>query len=39
MDFLVFISGVLAGAGLMAALIFGTDYLYERRHPLVRSGS
>ena len=39
MDFLVFVSGAIAGAGLMAAVIFGVDTWYARRHPLVRSGS
>lgn len=34
---LVFFAGLIAGAGLMAAVIFGTDAWYARRHPLVRS--
>jgi hypothetical protein len=34
--FLVFLSGLIAGGGLTAAVIFGTDYVYERRHPLMK---
>lgn len=32
----VFLSGLISGAGLMAAVIFGTDAWYARRHPLVQ---
>jgi hypothetical protein len=32
MDYLIFMSGLITGGGLMSAVIFGTDYLYEMRH-------
>jgi len=32
----VFIAGVIAGAGLMAAVIFGADAWYARRYPLTK---
>ncbi len=32
----VFLVGVMAGAGLMAAVIFGADAWYARRHPMTR---
>jgi hypothetical protein len=32
-----FIVGVMAGAGLMAAVIFGADAWYARRHPVTRT--
>jgi hypothetical protein len=35
-DTLVFISGLIAGAGLMAVVIFATDAWYARRHPLIQ---
>lgn len=36
MDTLVFISGLIVGAGLMASAIFATDAWYARRHPLIK---
>jgi hypothetical protein len=35
----VFLVGLIAGAGLMAAVIFGADAWYARRHPLTRERS
>ena len=35
MDYLVFLSGLIAGAGLMAVVFFGTDIWYARRHPVM----
>jgi hypothetical protein len=32
----VFIVGVISGAGLMAAVIFATEFWYARRHPITR---
>ncbi len=32
----VFIVGVIVGAGLMAAVIFGADAWHARRHPITR---
>lgn len=32
----VFIVGVITGAGLMAAAIFGAEAWYTRRHPITR---
>jgi len=32
----VFIVGVISGAGLMAAVLFGAEYWYARRHPITR---
>jgi len=32
----VFIVGVIVGAGLMAAVIFGADAWHARRHPVMR---
>lgn len=32
----VFIVGMIAGAGLMAAVIFGAEAWFERRHPLTK---
>lgn len=32
----VFIAGLIAGAGLMAAVIFGTQAWHERRYPLTK---
>lgn len=32
----VFIVGVIAGAGLMAAVIFGAEAWYERRYPITQ---
>lgn len=33
---LVFLSGLIAGAGLMAVVIFATDAWYARRHTLTQ---
>jgi len=35
----VFIVGMIAGAGLMAAVIFGVDAWYARRHPITKVGA
>lgn len=35
----VFLAGLIAGAGLMAAAIFGAEAWYARRHPLTSSQS
>lgn len=34
----VFLVGLIAGAGLMAAVIFGVEAWYERRYPLSKLG-
>jgi hypothetical protein len=33
---LVFLSGLISGAGLMAGVLFATDTWYARRHPLIK---
>ena len=35
----VFLAGLIAGAGLMAAVIFGSEAWYARRHPLTKVGA
>ena len=37
MSFYVFLSGLGAGAGLMAVIIFATDAWYAHRHPITRA--
>jgi hypothetical protein len=34
-DYLVFVSGLIAGGGVVAAVIFATDAWYARRHPVM----
>jgi hypothetical protein len=35
----VFIVGLIVGAGLMAAVIFGAQTWYERRYPIMKAGA